>query len=318
MLKKLLDDIARAKVLVVGDTMLDRYWYGDVERISPEAPVPVVSIQKEDERLGGAANVARSVRALGAQCELLSVSGNDAAATTLETLLAEHGIGSKLHKDKTMKTTVKLRVIAHKQQVVRLDFESASTGKQRDNLLASYKDAISDCDVVIISDYNKGGLGHIKKMIEIARSKNKPVIVDPKGDDYSNYVYADLVTPNRKEFELVAGRFSDDSEMESKARTLIAGLHVGRLLVTRGEQGMSLMHPSETSLHIGARKREVYDVTGAGDTVIAAMGCAYAVKADMEQAIQLANIAAGIVVDKLGAATASAAEILGDISGQGE
>lgn len=310
MLRRLLEELPRARVLVVGDAMLDRYWYGVVERISPEAPVPVVCIARADERPGGAANVARNVRALGAQCRLLSVTGDDREADTLERLLRESGIESQLTRDRLVNTTVKLRVIAQHQQLLRIDFESPASKDSRARLLDTYLAALGDVSAVIISDYGKGGLGYIQEMVQAARAAGKPVLIDPKGDDYSAYRGATLVTPNRKEFELVAGRFRSEAELEKKALALAEALELEGVLVTRGEEGMSLVRPGRPILHVPARAREVFDVTGAGDTVIAAIGSAYAVGAALEDAMQLANIAAGIVVGKLGAATASPEEIL--------
>lgn len=316
MLNKLLQDISRAKVLVIGDAMLDRYWYGDVERISPEAPVPVVAVSKADERPGGAANVARSVRALGAGCVLFSISGDDREADTLETLLAGSDIACRLQRDKLINTTVKLRVISRHQQLIRIDFDCPVSKDARIKLLDDYLKHLPECDAVIISDYGKGGLGYIREMIEAARAASRPVVVDPKGDDYSGYRGASLITPNRKEFEQVAGRFRDNADLERRAMKLIRELDLGGILVTRGEDGMSLMQRDNKVLHMPARAREVFDVTGAGDTVIAAIGCAWAVGGTLEDAVQLANIAAGIVVGKLGAATASPAEIIHELSTQ--
>lgn len=318
MLTKLLQDISRAKVLVIGDAMLDRYWYGDVERISPEAPVPVVAVKEEKDLPGGAANVARSVRALGARCTLFSISGDDRDADSLERLLAEDDIRCRLERDKLLNTIVKLRVISKHlhQQMLRIDFDSPVSKDARVKLLDGYLKHLPEYDAVIVSDYGKGGLGYIREMIEAARAASRPVVVDPKGDDYSGYRGASLITPNRKEFEQVAGRFRDNADLERRAMKLIQELDLGGILVTRGEDGMSLMQRDNKVLHMPARAREVFDVTGAGDTVIAAIGCAWAVGSALEDAVQLANIAAGIVVGKLGAATASPAEIIHELSTQ--
>jgi D-glycero-beta-D-manno-heptose-7-phosphate kinase len=312
-LSKLLKDISNARVLVIGDTMLDRYLYGEVDRISPEAPVPVVSVQKTDERLGGAANVARNITALGAQCALLSIVGDDAAADSLAALLKKDKIQGTLLRDKMIETTVKLRVIAQKQQVVRLDFEAPASDEKRARLLDVYSKALKDYDIVIVSDYKKGALDDVAGLINLAKKNDIPVVVDPKGDNYQEYSGADLVTPNQKEFEQVAGRFKDNDDLEARAKAVMKKNNIKGILVTRGGEGMSLIQSETAPLHVSARKREVFDVTGAGDTVIAAIGCACAVKGDMADAVQLANIAAGIVVDKLGAATASADEILAEI-----
>ncbi|MEW6331741.1 MAG: D-glycero-beta-D-manno-heptose-7-phosphate kinase [Pseudomonadota bacterium] len=318
MLPQLLEKIARARVLVVGDAMLDRYWYGDVERISPEAPVPVVKKREEIDRPGGAANVARSVRALGAECTLFSVSGDDRDADSLEKLLDEEGIHHGLVRDKLINTIVKLRVVSKHlhQQMLRIDFDSPVSKDARVKLLDNYLKHVAEYDAVIISDYGKGGLGYIQEMIQAARGASRPVVIDPKGDDYSGYRGASLITPNRKEFEQVAGRFRDNADLERRAAQLVQDLDLGGILVTRSEEGMSLMQRNGKMLHIKARAREVFDVTGAGDTVIAAIGCAWAVGSGLDDAVQLANVAAGIVVGKLGAATASPAEILRELEEQ--
>jgi rfaE bifunctional protein kinase chain/domain len=316
MLAQLLDRLQDLRVLVVGDAMLDRYWYGGVERISPEAPVPVVTVTQADERPGGAANVARNVRALGAHCRLLSISGDDTEADTLERLLRAEEIGGALHRDKLINTTVKLRVISRNQQLIRIDFESPASKDARTRLLDDYLGCVSEHDAVVVSDYGKGGLGYVQEMITAARAADVPVVVDPKGDDYSGYHGATLITPNRKEFEQIAGRFRDNAELERKARQLVASLELGGLLVTRGEEGMSLFEADGAAIHLTAHAREVYDVTGAGDSVIASVGCAYAAGAALNDALQLANVAAGIVVGKLGAAVATPQEILHELAVQ--
>ena len=298
--------------------MLDRYWYGDVERISPEAPVPVVAVTQADERPGGAANVAQNVRTLGAHCSLFSICGDDREADSLERLLGQADIDCRLHRDKLLNTTVKLRVISRHQQLIRIDFDSPVSKDARVKLLDTYLKHLPEHDAVIVSDYGKGGLGYIQEMIQAARAASRPVVVDPKGDEYSGYRGASLITPNRKEFERVAGRFRDDRDLEKKGIAMARDLDFGGVLVTRGEQGMSLMMQDGKVIHIPARAREVFDVTGAGDTVIAAIGCAWAVSSKMEDALQLANMAAGIVVGKLGAATASPAEIIHELSTQEE
>jgi len=298
--------------------MLDRYWYGDVERISPEAPVPVVAVKEEKDLPGGAANVARSVRALNAACTMFSICGDDRDADSLERLLSAADIGCRLERDKLLNTTVKLRVVSKHlhQQMLRIDFESPASKDARVKLLDAYLKHVGEYNAVIISDYGKGGLGYIREMIEAARAAKRPVVVDPKGDDYSGYRGANLITPNRKEFEQVAGRFRDNADLERKAQAMARELDLGGVLVTRGEDGMSLVKQDGRALHIKARAREVFDVTGAGDTVIAAIGCAWAVGSELEDALHLANIAAGIVVGKLGAATASPAEIMHELSVQ--
>jgi len=312
-LQQLLEQIPRANVLVVGDSMLDRYWYGGVERISPEAPVPVIAVTRSDERAGGAANVARNVRAFGARCMLLSIAGDDRDADSLQALLAAEGIGCQLYRDKLVNTTVKLRVVSRNQQLLRIDFESPASKDARVKLLDHYLAHLDGYDVVIVSDYGKGGLGYVQEMITAARTKGIPVVVDPKGDDYSGYRGATLITPNRKEFEQVAGRSRDDADLGRRAAAMVAALELEGVLITRGEAGMSLVKRDGSELYIPARAREVFDVTGAGDSVIAAIGCAFAVGADWNDALQLANVAAGIVVGKLGTATATPREIMREI-----
>ena len=294
--------------------MLDRYWYGHVERISPEAPVPVVSVNKSDERLGGAANVARNVTALGGKCTLLAVCGDDKEADIIEKLLLDSRIEGVLEREKLINTTIKLRVISMHQQLLRIDFEPPASKDAHDRVLKDYMTKLPEFDAVVISDYGKGGLGFIVEMISAARKAGKSVLIDPKGDDYGAYRGASLITPNRKEFEQVAGRFMNNEDLAQRATELIKSLDLGGLLVTRGEDGMSLFESGKPPQHVPVRAREVFDVTGAGDTVIAVIAAAYAVHADSREAVELANVAAGIVVGKLGAATVSPDEILNEIS----
>jgi rfaE bifunctional protein kinase chain/domain len=302
------DRVARTRVLVVGDVMLDRYWFGDVERISPEAPVPVVRITRSEERPGGAANVARNAAALGAAVTLLSVTGADEAGAALETLLAAENVRTSFHRDPALPTTVKLRVISRQQQLLRIDFETAPSHEVLATSLADYDRLVANCDVVILSDYGKGGLAHIEAMIERARAAGKRVLVDPKGEDWARYRGATIITPNRGEFRQVAGRWRDDAEMTAKAQALRSGLALEALLVTRSEEGMSL-YTADGAQHIPAQAREVYDVSGAGDTVIAATGVLMGAGADLATAVGIANQAAGVVVGKLGTAVATPDEL---------
>ena len=255
------------RVLVVGDVMLDRYWFGAVERISPEAPVPVVRIERSEERPGGAANVARNAAALGARTRLLCVVGDDEAGVALERLLSAEHVHADMHCDPTISTTVKLRVISRQQQLMRIDFETLPSHEVLAAKLAAFEEALPDTDVVILSDYAKGGLAHIERMIASARAAGKPVLVDPKGDDYGRYRGATLLTPNRNEFRQVAGNWSDDATLADKAQRMRAGLGLDALLVTRSEEGMTLFDADGTH-HQPTHAREVYDVSGAGDTVI--------------------------------------------------
>ena len=291
--------------------MLDRYWVGDVERISPEAPVPIVRIAREEERAGGAANVARNVAALGARARLLSVVGADEAGARLEALLKRERVEPKLHHDRAVKTTVKLRVIGGRnQQLLRVDFETAPSHEVLASKLRDFERLLADTDVVILSDYGKGGLTHIVKMIALARRAGKTVLVDPKGDDYSRYRGATLVTPNRAEFRQVAGAWKDERDLTERAQRLRARLDARGLLVTRGGEGMTLFQASGR-FHVPTQAREVSDVSGAGDTVIAALAVALASGVAMKEAVRLANRAAGIVVGKFGTAVVTPKELFG-------
>lgn len=302
------DAIKNARLLVVGDIMLDRYWFGEVSRISPEAPVPVVRVRTIEERPGGAANVARNIAAIGARAALLSVLGDDEAARALTTLLAAERIETVLHRDAAIATTIKLRVIGRQQQLLRIDFEAPPSREILLDALADFERMLTHCDAVILSDYGKGGLAHIEKMIAAARQKNKPILVDPKGDDYSRYSGATVLTPNLSEFREVVGSWKSESEFDAKAEALRCELNLHALLVTRSEDGMTLFR-TDGKVHQAAQAREVYDVSGAGDTVIATLGVMLASGADMAEAVDVANRAAGIVVGKLGTAVVHMQEL---------
>ena len=297
-----------ARVLVVGDVMLDRYWFGDVARISPEAPVPVVKIDRIEERPGGAANVARNAAALGAQVSLLSVVGADEAGRKLQMLLRRERIVARLHRDRAIATTVKLRVIGRSQQLLRVDFETAPSHEVLASKMRDFRRMLRGCDVVILSDYGKGGLAHIARMLQLARSAGVRVLVDPKGEDYSRYLGATLITPNRAELREVVGGWKTEAELTSKAQRLRRKLGAAGLLVTRSEEGMTLFEAGRR-LHVPAQAREVFDVSGAGDTVIATMGTMLAAGASFEEAVHVANRAAGIVVGKFGTAVATPEEL---------
>ncbi len=301
--------VAQARLLVVGDVMLDRYWFGDVERISPEAPVPVVKIARSEERPGGAANVARNAAALGAQATLLSATGDDEPADALLRMLAADGVRTSFLRDAALTTTVKLRVIGRQQQLLRIDFETAPSHELLASKLADFDALLIDTDAVVLSDYGKGGLAHIATMIGRTRAAGKPVLVDPKGEDWDKYRGATLVTPNRGELRQVAGRWRDEADLERRAQALRRDLELGALLVTRSEEGMSLYSDGGT-LTIPAQAREVFDVSGAGDTVIATLGALLAAGAALSDAVAIANRAAGIVVGKLGTATVSPDELV--------
>ncbi len=304
------DDLAQRRVLVVGDVMLDRYWHGAVERISPEAPVPVVRVSREEERLGGAANVALNVKTLGARVTLLTVVGSDEAATRLRALLAHHGIEACLGEDAALRTIVKLRVIGRSQQLLRIDFESEPDHEVLTQALDAFERELPQHDAVLFSDYGKGGLTHITRMIESARAAGKPVLVDPKGSDYARYAGATVITPNRGELAQVVGAWRSDAQLIERAQALRSELRVGSLLLTRSEDGMSLFD-EHGAVHQPAQTREVFDVTGAGDTVIATMAVLLAAGLTAREAMPHANRAGGLVVGKFGTASVSHAELFG-------
>ena len=300
--------VKKAKLLVVGDVMLDRYWFGDVSRISPEAPVPVVKVARTEERLGGAANVARNIAAIGASASLLSVVGEDEAAGRIQELLIADGIGGQLHRDPALATTVKLRVIGRQQQLLRIDFETEPGHHALMSKLADFEARLKEVDLVILSDYGKGGLKHIERMIGAARAAGKSVLVDPKGDDYARYKGATLLTPNKSEFREVAGRWKSEDDLTARAQKVRSELSLDALLITRSEEGMTL-YREDGRFHVPAVAREVYDVSGAGDTVIAILGVMLAAGASFSEAVGLANQAGGIVVGKLGTAVVHPEEL---------
>lgn len=300
--------VAAARVLVVGDAMLDRYWFGAVERISPEAPVPIVRIDREEERLGGAANVALNVKALGAGATLLTVVGNDEPARKLRTLLEREGIVTLLGEDPQLYTIVKLRVIGRSQQLLRVDFENQPDHEVLAGMLNDFEAALPERDAVLFSDYGKGGLTHIPRMIELARSARKPVLIDPKGYDYSRYAGATVITPNRAELAQVIGGWSSEAQLHERAQELRTRLGLAGLLLTRSEEGMSLFDDAG-HLQVPAQAREVFDVTGAGDTVIATLATMLACGLSLREALPIANRAGGIVVGKFGTANVSYEEL---------
>ena len=303
-----LGDLSAVRLLVVGDVMLDRYWFGEVTRISPEAPVPVVKVERSEERPGGAANVARNAAALGAQVSLLALVGDDEPGRSLKRLMREGGIDATLHIDSAVTTTVKLRVIGRQQQLLRIDFETMPSHDALRAKLNDFEQRVLECDAVVLSDYGKGGLTHVSEMIRMARAAGKIVLVDPKGDDYSIYAGATVITPKRSEMREVVGRWKDDVELARKAESLRSELALEALLVTRSEEGMTLFNAGGT-IHEPAVAREVFDVSGAGDTVIATLAVMLAHGAEWAQAIHVANVAAGVVVGKLGTAVVTRAEL---------
>ena len=299
---------SQTRLLVVGDVMLDRYWFGDTNRISPEAPVPVVQVGKIDERLGGAANVARNVAALGAQTTILGIAGDDEPGKRVVELLKASGVDSQLEIDAKVPTIVKLRVIARQQQLIRLDFEAAPSEKALAHKLERFEKLVGSADVVILSDYGKGALGQVTLMIEQARAQNKVILVDPKGEDYEKYRGATVLTPNRSELRQVIGQWTSEEDLTRRAQDLRRSLNLQALLLTRSEEGMSLFTEQGVS-HVKAQAREVFDVSGAGDTVIATLAVALAAGWPIEKAMALANRAGGIVVGKLGTATVTSEEL---------
>jgi D-glycero-beta-D-manno-heptose-7-phosphate kinase len=291
--------IASASILVVGDVMLDQYWFGEVDRISPEAPVPVVRVQREEYRLGGAANVAANVAALGASVTLLSVIGADDAGEKLIAAITAARITPLLSTDPRMATTVKLRVTGRQQQLLRIDFEAQPAGAVLETMTADFERVIKDHDVVLVSDYGKGGLGRVARIIEIARAAGKLVLVDPKGDDYSAYRGATVATPNRSELAQISGQWHGEAELEACAVQLREQLDLDALLVTRSEDGMSLFDAAG-HFRVPAIAQDVFDVTGAGDTVIATLATLVATGMSLREAVVIANKAASIVVGKFG------------------
>lgn len=307
-----LERIANCRVLIVGDAMLDRYWFGTVDRISPEAPVPVVRVTREEDRLGGAANVALNVKKLGANATLLTVVGTDEAARSLERMLLSEGVTTQLGRDEQLFTIVKLRVIGRAQQLMRVDFENQPNHEILTLMLANYVRELPDHDVVLFSDYGKGGLTHIPSMIELAKKLGKPVLVDPKGNDYSRYAGASVITPNRSELAQVIGNWSSEAQLAERAQELRAVLGLEGLLLTRSEEGMSLYYACDScseQFNVSAQAREVFDVTGAGDTVIAVLAVMMACGLSLRDAVPIANHAAGFVVSKFGTAHVSYAEL---------
>lgn len=300
--------VNRARVLVVGDAMLDRYWFGAVDRISPEAPVPVVRVSREEERLGGAANAALNARTLGAQVTLLTVVGNDEPARVMESILERSGIAALMVRDSRMQTVIKLRIIGHSQQMLRVDFESTPDHQALATVLVEYERAVPGHDAVLFSDYGKGGLKHVARMIELARAAGKPVLVDPKGSDYACYAGATVITPNRAELAQVIGTWSDEVDLQERAQDLRARHRIDSLLLTRSEEGMSLFDAAGNA-HVPAQAREVFDVTGAGDTVIATMATMLASGCSARESMPAANRAAGIVVGRFGTCGVSYEEL---------
>jgi rfaE bifunctional protein kinase chain/domain len=300
--------ISSARILVVGDVMLDRYWFGEVARISPEAPVPIVRVERREERLGGAANVARNAASLGAVIGLLGVIGQDEGGTTVERLLTELNIKSYLNRDPAISTIIKLRIIGRQQQLLRADFEEAPSDLVLRDKLTQYNALLSQFDLIVFSDYAKGSLVNVADMIASARRQGKRILVDPKGDDFTRYAGASILKPNKSELRQVVGSWKTESELTAKAQKLRTELQLEALLLTRSEEGMSL-YTAEEERHYPALAREVYDVSGAGDTVVATLASMLGAGMPLHDAVSVANRAGGIVVGKLGTAVVTKEEL---------
>jgi rfaE bifunctional protein kinase chain/domain len=307
-----IDAIARSRVLVVGDVMLDRYWFGEVDRISPEAPVPVVRVARREDRLGGAANVARNIVALGAQATLVGIVGADEAGECIHGLAGDAGIQAALIADPGHPTTLKMRVLGRQQQLLRVDFEASPGDAALDGVDAEVARHLAGHDIVVLSDYAKGALARVERLIAQAHAAGIPVLVDPKGDHYSPYRGATLVTPNRSEMQQAVGRWTSEQDLTERAQQLRGQLQLEALLVTRSEQGMTLFTDAGRE-HVEAQAHEVFDVSGAGDTVLATLAVTRAAGMAWPDAMRWANRAGGVVVGKLGTSVVTAQE-LGDLS----
>lgn len=305
----------KGRVTVIGDVMLDRYWYGSSSRISPEAPVPVVNVERYESRAGGAANVALNLASLGISSDIIGIVGKDESAEALSAILSERNITTRFIECPELPTITKLRVLSRHQQLLRLDFEKGYADIDQGRMLLALRQALRDTKVVICSDYGKGALSSVAAMIRECRLQHVPVLIDPKGTDFTKYRGATLLTPNMSEFEAVVGKVKSDEDLVQKALTLIRSLELEALLVTRSEDGMSLIVPGKEPLHIPTYAREVYDVTGAGDTVIATLGACLASGCSLPESCAIANRAAGIVVGKLGTSTVTPEELSHEIAG---
>ena len=304
-----LPNFSNARVLVVGDAMLDRYWLGDVDRISPEAPVPVVAVVEQQARAGGAANVAQNIASLSANVTLLCVTGNDSSADELEKLLSAEHVNTALIREVGARTTEKFRVLARNQQLIRLDFDHQPGGWALDNLQQKFQDLLGSTDVLVLSDYGKGTLTRVHDLIEAARAAGKPIVIDPKGSNFDRYRGATIITPNWSEFVAVAGDCDSKQQFHDRAQELRESLELQMLLVTRGDKGMTLFREGSAASDLPAKATEVFDVSGAGDTVVASFALALATGMNDMDSLHFANTAAGVVVRKIGTATVSLDEI---------
>jgi D-beta-D-heptose 7-phosphate kinase/D-beta-D-heptose 1-phosphate adenosyltransferase len=312
-MKMNIPDYSKAKVLVIGDLMLDSYFSGPASRISPEAPVPIVRVQKKESRPGGAANVALNIASLGGECTLVGYVGIDREGSELTSMLVEKGVFCRFIQIQDYPTITKTRVLSRHQQLIRLDFEQNFTDVEPSNLMAVVRDCINEYQVIVLSDYGKGVLKHAQDILKIAKSLGKIVLIDPKGTDFERYDGATVITPNMSEFEAVAGTVSDEADLASRARDMMSRYHLSNLLVTRSEKGMSLFSSGEEDFHLPTNAREVYDVTGAGDTVIAVLAASLATGRSFKESCALSNVAAGIVVGKLGTSTVSVPELVAEL-----
>ena len=304
-----LPDFSQAAVLVVGDLMLDRNWQGDTSRVSPEAPVPVVHVKDIEDRPGGAGNVALNIAGLNSTVTVLGYTGKDAAARALKKQLEQAKVTCQFEHLTDQPTITKLRVLSRHQQLIRLDFEESFHDLPVEQLQQDYEQALPSHDVVVLSDYGKGTLASVQQLIATARAAGKKVLVDPKGTDFTKYRGATLITPNWSEFQAVVGECNNDEEMVSRGSALLEELHLEALLVTRGEKGMTLLQPDQDPIHLPTQAQEVFDVTGAGDTVISTLAACLAAGSSLPDATVLANQAAGLVVAKLGTATITQNEL---------
>lgn len=302
------------KIAVIGDLMLDRYWYGDTTRISPEAPVPIVKMSNIKENAGGAANVATNISTLNINCSLFGIIGGDEAGNKLKNILLKNKVNCYFVENKNFSTITKLRILSQHQQLIRVDFENPYNRDDINKATELLKNNINDFNIIVCSDYNKGCLTNIQDIIKIATTKKIPVLVDPKGNNFFKYQGAFLLTPNMKEFQDIVGEVKTDKEIQEKALNLIKKLNLKALLITRSEKGMSLIIQNKKMLNIPTRAKEVFDVTGAGDTVISVLASCLANNISLEKSCEIANIAAGIVVGKLGAASLSKSELLSAIN----
>lgn len=304
-----LPDFHSGRVIVVGDVMLDRYWHGSTNRISPEAPVPIVKVEQDEFRAGGAGNVALNIASLGGQTELIGLVGRDEAGTLLKERLSESGVSCRFIEAPTHPTITKLRIISRHQQLIRLDFEESFAAIDSASVQGALQAALAGSGAVVLSDYGKGTLTQVGTLISAAREHGVPVVVDPKGTDFERYRGATVITPNLSEFEAVVGHCADDATLVARGEVLRESLGLEAVLVTRSERGMTLLQRGAEPLTLPARARDVFDVTGAGDTVVALLGLGLASGQSLPQAMMLANVAAGIVVGKLGTASVSPDEL---------